>query len=629
MSISPFSSNEIQNLMEFIQKNGWNIEGIIENFFRYSLKKKKLVLFTIKFPVTLPLRINVPFEIVSFRISLAFQLWHLNQYIYNTILYLMKTLRNLTLSLTMEHKFPIEGKQQQVIDLLNLILPELINNENENTWLNRIRISLMNKRDQLKDFKPDKYKSLVEVLRKSGLEPTFKQPWELRKGVPKIRASETLFFSNEEDFDEFFILEKGYYTYFKDTAYNKFYIRSAFDSYTPYILNDLFNDIPDFKLELFIENWIKFSRLILNSILEILSQGNINQHEFIQFRPEKELIDNIENFISEQNNFPFSALRYEGFIAKEVFPIHTDLLNKPPTNFEVIETMNHYTAAEELIKAYRFEEAANIFNESLIVFNKNQQKKIVVSILLKLRKIAVLLDQRDAALNYLQNALGVAKSGEVPIEYIIKIHYKLGKTHYRRKDFEKSLNHFKIIINFLKSEDVTLNKEEYIGMAHLYIGLINSEQDNIVESKTNFKKVIELSNNSNKIKLKYYLLRAIQLKNRGNLSQAQKLLRVAINNVGFDFGDDSYRNILMDLILELAEFYIHYRKDSKKAFYLLNKMQNHLSFKEVNNIRTSVRWNLLMSDYYNIIARDSKNSQFYLKQSQKLKAQLRTIGILE
>ncbi len=629
MSIRPFSSNEIQNLMEFIQKNGWNIEGIIENFFRYSLKKKKLVLFTIKFPVTLPLRINVPFEIVSFRVSLVFQLWHLNQYIYNTILYLMKTLRNLALSLTMEHKFPIEGKQQQVIDLLNLILPELINNENENTWVNRIRISLMNKRDQLKDLKPDKYKSLVEVLRNSGLEPTFKQPWELRKGVPKIRTSETLFFSNEEDFDEFFILEKGYYTYFKDIAYNKFYIRSAFDSYTPYILNELFNDIPDFKLELFIENWIKFSRIILNSILEILSQGKINQQEFIQFRPEKELIDNKESFISEQNNFPFSALRYEGFIAKEVFPIHTDLLNKPPTNFEVIETMNHYTAAEELIKAYRFEEAANIFNESLIVFNKNQQKKIVVSILLKLRKIAVLLDQRDAALNYLQNALGVAKSGEVPIEYIIKIHYKLGKTHYRRKDFEKSLNHFKIIINFLKSEDVTLNKEEYIGMAYLYIGLINSEQNNIVESKTSFKKVIELSNNSNKIKLKYYLLRAIQLKNRGNLSQAQKLLRVAINDVGFDFGDDSYRNILMDLILELAEFYIHYRKDSKKAFYLLNKMQNHLSFKEVNNIRRSVRWNLLMSDYYNIIARDSKNSQFYLKQSQKLKAQLRTIGILE
>ncbi|MFX0042730.1 MAG: tol-pal system YbgF family protein [Candidatus Hodarchaeota archaeon] len=629
MSIRPFSSNETQNLMEFIQKNGWKIEGIIENFFRYSLKKNKLVLFTIKVPVTLPLRINVPFEIVSFRVSLAFQLWHLNQYIYKTILYLMKSLRNLAISLSMDHKFPIEGKQQQIIDLLNLILPELISNENENTWLNRIRISLMSKRDQLKVFKPEKLRSLVETLINSGLEPTFKQPWELRKGVPKIRTSETLFFSNEENFDEFFILEKGYYTYFKDISYNKYYIRSAFDSYTPYILNDLFNDIPDFKLELYIENWIKFSRIILNSILKILSQGNINQHEFIQFRPEKELIDNVENFISDQNNFPFSALRYESFIAKEVFPIHTDLLNKPPTNFEVIETMNQYTAAEELIKNYRFEEATNIFNDSLKVFNKNQQKKIVVSILLKLRNIAILLDQRDAALNYLQNALGVAKSGEVPIEYIIKIHYKLGKAHYKRKDFEKSLNHFKIIINFLKSEDVTLIKEEYIGMAYLYIGLINSEQNNIVESKTNFKKVLELSKNSNKIKLKYYLLRAIQLKNKGNLSHAQKLLRVGINEVGFDFSDDNYRNILIDLILELAEFYIHYRKDSKKAFFLLNKIQNHLFFKKVNDIRRSVRWNLLMSDYYNIVARDSKNSQFYLKQSQKLKVQLRTIGIRE
>ncbi|MFW9938483.1 MAG: hypothetical protein ACFFD5_12600, partial [Candidatus Thorarchaeota archaeon] len=396
MSIKLFSSKEIQNLKEFVQKNGWKIEGIIENLFRYSLKKKKLALFTIKFPVTLPLRINIPFEIVSFRVSLAFQFWHLNQYIYNTLLYLMKALRNLTLSLNMEHRFPIEGKQQQIIDLLNVILPEQINNENENIWLNRIRVSLMNKRDKLMDFTPDKYENLVEALRNSGLDPTFKQPWELKNGVPKIRTSETLFFSNEEDFDEFFILEKDYYTYFKDIVYNKFYIRSAFDSYTPYILNDLFTDIPDFKLELYVQNWIKFSRIILNSILEILSRGKLNPHEFIEFRPEKELIDNIENFISEQNNFPFSALRYESLIAKEVFPIHTDLLNKPPTNFEVIETMNHYTKAEELMNNYRFEEAASIFNESLKVFNKNQQKKIVVSILLKLTKIAILLDQRDA-----------------------------------------------------------------------------------------------------------------------------------------------------------------------------------------------------------------------------------------
>ncbi|MCK4780336.1 MAG: hypothetical protein KAT57_09125, partial [Candidatus Lokiarchaeota archaeon] len=79
MSINQFSINEIKTLREFIEKNGWKIEGHIENYFRYSIKKKKLVLFTIKFPITLPIRINIPFEVVSFRISLAFQFWNLNK----------------------------------------------------------------------------------------------------------------------------------------------------------------------------------------------------------------------------------------------------------------------------------------------------------------------------------------------------------------------------------------------------------------------------------------------------------------------------------------------------------------------------------------------------------------------
>ena len=88
MSINPLSYQEIKNLKELIKKNGWKIEGTIENYFRYSLKKKKLILFTIKFPIKIPLRINIPFEVVSFRVSLAFQFWNLEKNIYSVILYL-------------------------------------------------------------------------------------------------------------------------------------------------------------------------------------------------------------------------------------------------------------------------------------------------------------------------------------------------------------------------------------------------------------------------------------------------------------------------------------------------------------------------------------------------------------
>ncbi|MFX1313414.1 MAG: tetratricopeptide repeat protein [Promethearchaeota archaeon] len=629
MSLNPFSSNEITTLRVFIEKNGWKIDGVIENYFRYSLKKEKIIIFIIKFPVLLPVRINIPFEVVSFRIALAFQIWNLDQNNYNNILYFMKALRNLAISLDLEHNFPIDGKKQQLINLLNLLMPEFIKNENESTWLNRIRISLMNRRDKLGKFSSSALEKLIESIKRTGLKPSFKIPWELKEGVPKVRTSETLLFSNNDNSGEFFILEKGYFTYLNDFKYQKFFIRSFFDTYSPYLLNELFNDIPDFKLELLVENWIKFSRIILKSIIEIIENGKINLNEFINFRLTKELNFYNKNFILEKNNFPYSALCYESSIAKETFSIHNNLFNKPPTNFEVIETINQYTNAEELMNNYRFEEATNLLNNVLKIFNKNQQKKVVVSILLKLSKIAMLLNNEEIAINYLESALGTAKSGEVPIEFIIKIHYKLGKSYFKRNEFEKSLNHFNVIIHFLENEKISFKKEEYLGLSYLYKGLIGLEQNKLVEAKNNFKKTVEIGNNSIKTRLKYFLLRAKYFKNQGNLSQTQKFLRVGINSIGLEFENKLYKNVLIDLVLELAEFYIHYRKDSKKALYLLKSVENHFFPKEVSDIRRAIRWNLLMSDYYTSVVEDRKNSQFYLKQSKKLKFQLQTIGVNE
>ncbi len=630
MSIRPFSSLEKKILRNIIEKSGWQNKGIIDNNLRYSMKKDKTLLFTIKHPIVLPLHLNIPFEVAFFRVSLAFKFWNLSQKMSMIILDLMKKLKSLSSQISMKHDLPIKGKESSILNMMNSIIPDKIIDENERAWLNRIRVSLMNKRDQFKALNKEKVKAIVEILKLSGLEPTFKQPWELCKGLPKIRTSETLFFSNDELYDEFFILEKGgYFTYFKDLMYNKFYIRSSFDSYTPCILNDVLNDVSDFKIETLAKNWIMFARLILNSLIEIIDTGNINQNELVQFKPEKEL--NSNNFESD-NNFPFSALHYESIISKQLFPIHNDLFNTPPTNFEVIKTLNHYTNAEELIKNYNFKEATNLLNESLIVFNKNRQSKIVVSILLLLRKIASNLSQHDIAINYLQNALNTAKSGYVPIEYIVNIHYGLGKTFFQIKDYNKALDHFNVIIKFLENEKVSLNKEEFSGMAYLYIGLINLEQNNVSESKRNFRKSLDLGNNCIKVKLKYYLLRARYFKDKGQnyLSQAQKLMKLGINSVGLVFNNNKYQNILIDLVLELTEFYLHYHIDSKKANYLLTRIKNEVTFdkKELTGMHKALKWNLLMSNYYSLFEKNNEKSKYYLKQSEILRAQLKNIGVL-
>jgi tetratricopeptide (TPR) repeat protein len=629
MTIQLFSPNELENLRAVIEKNGWKIEGKTENYFRYSVKNDKLLLFTLKIPVQLPVRLNIPLEILTFRLSLIFKFWNLNPAVNRNILLFMKMLRDLALQVKLEQQFPIEGKETQLVDLLNLILPEPIDSEYENTWINRIRISLMNKRDSIEQFNESEITSFIETLNKTGLKSTFKLPWELKEGVPRLRTTETLFFSNDEEFDEFFILEKGFFSYFKDLEYKKLFLRTSFDCYTPYLLKNLFQDL-DFDIDDCLENWIKFSRMLLNSLLKIINLNKINQPDYIQINPEREFESN--DFELNENNFPFTALHYESSIAKgELFHIHNDLLNTPPRSFKVLEFMNTYTEAEELIANYRFEEAAQLLNNSLKIFNKYKQKKIIVSILLKLRKIAKNLNQPEIAFNYLNTALGVAKSGDIPIEFIIKVHYKLGKHYFKTDEFTKAEQHFDTIINFLEKEQVKVNREEYLGIAYLYRGLINLQNSNISQSKNDFKEALAYSKDSPKVKLKYHLLRALDYKNKGNLSQAQKLLRAGIEAVGLDYKDKKNDYILINIILELIEFYIHHRVDSRKAIYLLKTIETRIgqNIKQVHGIKKAIRWNLLMCDYQDILEKNSEKSTYYYKQSQILINQLKKIGVIQ
>jgi len=146
-----------------------------------------------------------------------------------------------------------------------------------------------------------------------------------------------------------------------------------------------------------------------------------------------------------------------------------------------------------------------------------------------------------------------------------------------------------------------------------------------------FRKALQLGNNSLKVKLNYHLMRAKNYKSKGNLSQAQKLLRAGIDSVGINFDEDKeFVPILYDLVLELAEFYIHHRVDSKRALYLMKNLEKKISLnlKEISGIHRAIRWNLLMCDYYDILARDSNNSTHYYQQSQVLINQLKKIGVI-
>ncbi|MFX1385079.1 MAG: tetratricopeptide repeat protein, partial [Promethearchaeota archaeon] len=597
----------------------------------------------LKFPLIIPkMRLNIPYEVANFKVSIVFKLWHLNDKTLKIVIYFIKAFKELAEQVYLEPNISLEGKIQELLNLLNLFMPETIKNENERSWLNRIRTSLMNKREKYSEqfnlFDTIKTRDMVEILKTSGLNPTFKQPWELKRGLPKIRTSETLLFSNEEEnFDEFFIFEKGYITYFNDLEYDKFFVRSFFESYSPYLLFTILNykQDYDFKFEIHVKNWIRLSRMFLNSILEIINNANFNSNDFITFNHKKEISK--EDFIGNFCNFPLSALNYESSISKELFNLHNDLFDSPPTHFEVIESsLEYYTKAESFIRNYHFEPATRLLNEALKIFNKHRQKKAVISVLLLLRKIASLLNDKKLEQNYLQNALNIIKSKEVPEHYLVDIHYKLGKVYYKLKLLNESLNHFNTVITSLKKKETPSKKNEnselidkeqnYLGMTYLYMGLIYLEQERFADAKINFKNAFEIGKNSLRIKLYFYLFRAIAYKKRKNDSQAIKLLTTGLNSINED-NLTLYRNFILKIFLELVDIYIFSRKSKSKALLYLQQSEGYVSTKTIPEIHLAIRWNLLMSNYYKFLVKDHDNYQYYSKQSQNLIAQLHKIGV--
>ena len=168
-----------------------------------------------------------------------------------------------------------------------------------------------------------------------------------------------------------------------------------------------------------------------------------------------------------------------------------------------------------------------------------------------------------------------------------------------------------------------------MGLAYLYIGLIYLETGKVDESKIYFKNAFQIGIKNFQVKLNYCLLRAVYYKKQGNLSLTQKFLKAGFDAVGLNFENKEILKVQIDIILEFSEFYIHYKKDAKKAHSLLKDLENHITLREISNMKRAIRWNLLMSDLYRNYSESRDKAQFYLKQSQKLKTQLHTIGVSE
>jgi hypothetical protein len=127
--------------------------------------------------------------------------------------------------------------------------------------------------------------------------------------------------------------------------------------------------------------------------------------------------------------------------------------------------------------------------------------------------------------------------------------------------------------------------------------------------------------------LEYHLIRIQFYSKIGELRQAEKLLKMSVKAIDFDKVPEKYHDILLELLLELSEYFIHAKSDKKKANAYLSRAKNYISTQNIPGIKNTIRWNKLMRDFYRDLLENDNKALSYYKRSQSLKAQLRKIGI--
>ncbi|MHA1844816.1 MAG: tetratricopeptide repeat protein [Promethearchaeota archaeon] len=633
MSIIPLSLTELESIKQDLLSNGWHLKASMNHYLRFSLKKNNLMTLVIKIPIFLKLKTEIPAEIVKFHLSITWQFWNLNASMSNFLQDLRMNLEKLREKIEIDFEFPIEEHKYapKLIELFNNVVPEPLKEENENNFLNRFRIAMLNN-DSICHEIPDEYFSVIlKVIEKLGLSPSFKIPWELKKGIARFRLSDLLIFSNEET--EYFLLEKdGYMTYFKDIYYQeKFYMRTFFESFLlPFFL--AFHDKEEEfgrKIEILLDNCIKFCRMLLNALIKLLDSLSPNYNECVHFNPEKELLS--KKFEENQNNFPFSALYYEALLQKERFTIQNDLLSIPPSNFKVMQSITFLVEAENLIEAMKFKDALNLLEKAAEIFKKHGQIKLLLSTYLLLAKTYNILKQYNISLKYLKTSFELTKIGKIPLELILKVHYKLGKLYFLLNRPEEALHHLNILTNFSEYEKQFAIPVKYLGYAYILLGIIHSRKENVAQSKLYFKKAKELGKSHTLTLVKLFQFRIKEFLKNNKISQALKYINALLTSEEINIEHPDYTDYYIDILFEFVKTYLYHRKSKKKAFQILLKLNKLLKNMKssVKTIEFTIQWNILMGSYFKLFENDENKFQKHFLKSEQLKEKLRKIGILQ
>jgi len=582
--------------------------------YRYSFEQDQVISIQVKYPVNMGIRLNIPFELCLFKNAFFFHPRLINNKVLEDINFLAQNLVHISKNLALEQSIPIHLKQQDFLQFLSTFMPESYPNETERQWLNKTRISLMNKYSMFQNIESLHHEKLTQSLDLVGLRPSWKRPISLSDGIPPSRKEACIFYTNEEG-NEFFLVEKGYITYIRDFSLYHIQSRCFFESYSLLLLDLIFQDV--FSVQDLLLNWIRFSRMTLNPIISVLDSDFINSQEYYDIK---------DKFLNqsglEESAIPLPAIaleklnKFQLYLPEESL---SKLLSTPPKSFEELTVGTMFEDAIDAIKKGQLQEAIQIFGKTLVILNRYKQRNGVVTILFYLADIAKDLNKYQDAIGYLTNALDQCRSGEISMENIIQIHEKLGNLYLKMKNYAESKKHFDIIITFLENKDPA----KYTA-AILYIKLkiirILVDLDQFKEANLLFKEIERDGAKFPNVVVSYYLERANYSMKRNAVSSAIQYLKKGSLVKG------ASKKRLGLCHLELGKLYLNDRGSGYKARDYLEVADKLIGDDEIEDLFLKIKIYEILSDAYNKIG-DKDNMNFYSDRLRQIRNILHLRGV--
>jgi len=449
---------------------------------------------------------------------------------------------------------------------------------------------------------------LLPALESIGMKSTWNVPKSLKKGLPRMKRNTVLFFENhQKEENEFFLVEKSsFFSFIRDFEMKQIQIRCFFESYTPLLLELVFEEFTNFSVKDLILSWIRFSRMSINPLIGVAESKYINKQEFYPI--------NLNTFF--QNDLadcaiPIPMLAREILNKDELFKPQEEFLTSPPRSFGELTAISEYNETEDLIKSGKLQDAIKILTRILIIFNRFGQKSAVTLVLFKLADIAQNFGKFQESFGYLRDALDICKKGEIPLNLILRTHEKLGDLLLVEKEFFQAERHFNIIIKFLIEHG---KEEEKIQLNRLKIAKTMVETNRLKEANTIFKLIFKESDKNPRVLMNFYLERANFFLKKKSVSNAIQILKKGLL---IKKTDDSRNLERAKILYELGKLIIYERNIGKRAQLHLLEADRLLDERKTEDLLLKVKIYETLSDTYNK-TKDFENMKFYSDRARQI-----------